>query len=122
MSLYNFAFGENSKAELLLLALGLKREDCGRYRDCHIENDNIVIHTRNGGGNREIYQTVIDKLATHPLYVRDEDDSFDHTYCNVYFSFPTEYFELLKQLAISSPDMKPSEKWKVFFDQLEKQK
>lgn len=111
MSLYNLMFGENQKADLLLACLGLTRDDCGRYRDCYIDEGKIVIHTRCGGGNRDDYESVFETLSDHPCYLTDSDDSFDCTYADIYFSFPEEYAEDLKKLEEASPDIKPSEKW-----------
>ena len=51
--LYNALFGVNPIADTLLFTLGYTREDCGRFRDCYIENNKIIIYTRNGGGNRD---------------------------------------------------------------------
>jgi len=58
----------------------------------------IVLHTRQGGGNRECYCETGDdshepgclaanneELESHPQYFRDEDDDFDSTYANFYF-------------------------------------
>ena len=47
-------------------------------------NQNVLyVHTRAGGGNRLWCKT--DKLKEHPLYLNDCDDSFDPTYCSIYF-------------------------------------
>ena len=88
MSLYNMCCGESENADKLLEVLGLSRDDCGRYRDCYLHDNQIIIYTRNGGGNREEYQDVIDELAKHPNYVNDYDDDFDNTYCYIVFSIP----------------------------------
>ena len=40
--LYNALFGVNPIADTLLFTLGYTRADCGRFRDCYIENDKIV--------------------------------------------------------------------------------
>ena len=112
-TLYNMLFGEIPKATILLATLGLKREDCGRYRDCCQRDGCIVIHTRNGGGNRDAYQDTIDTLAKHPCYLWDEDDDFDCTYADIFFRYPEEYAAGLKALEEGAPDMKPSEKWEI---------
>lgn len=113
-------FGENPRAYLLLGCLGVTRAMCGRYRDAYIDGEHIVIHTRNGGGNRTEYQGVLDALAKHPCYVKNEDDSYDCTYANVYFSFPEKFASRLKEMAEKFPDIKPSEKWKLLLAELEK--
>ena len=45
--------------------------------------DVLYVHARIGGGNRLWYKT--DKLKEHPLYLDDCDDSFDSTYCTIYY-------------------------------------
>ena len=37
------------------------------------------------------------RLPKHPLYLRDADDDFDCTYATVYFKFPPQMEEALKQ-------------------------
>ena len=74
MSLYNMLFGVNSAAPVLLATLGLTAGDVPCFRDCYIDGDNIVIHTRTGGGNREDYEVENEELQSNPFYVRDEDD------------------------------------------------
>jgi hypothetical protein len=117
--LYNLVFGENSTADILLACLGLTQADVGRYRDAFIHKGEIVIHTRNGGGNRETYQSVIDELARHPNYLRDADDDFDCTYADIYFSFPEKHKDVLSQIAEAKHT--PAEKWQILFEQLGKQ-
>lgn len=56
MSMYGLLHGENSDADLLLAALGLTRNDVGRYRDAWVsEKGEIAVYTRNGGGNRQCW-------------------------------------------------------------------
>lgn len=45
--------------------------------------DVLYVHTRAGGGNRIGCRT--DEVKQHPLYLEDCDDSFDSTYCSIYF-------------------------------------
>lgn len=110
MSMYGLVFGQNPASEVILATLGIKKEDTGRFRDCFIANGEIAIYTRNGGGNRGEYQGVIDELAKHPCYLRDEDDDFDCTYATIYFKFPDEYAEELKKLD-SGEKFDPSARW-----------
>lgn len=49
MSFYNMLFGVNSAAPVLLATLGLTLNDVPRFRDCYIDGEHIVIHTRTGG-------------------------------------------------------------------------
>ena len=89
MSLYNMVAGYHPTARVVLDMLELSPDDCGRFRDAYITEDGeLAIFTRNGGGNRDDYQSVIDTLAEHPNYLRDEDDDFDSTYCTIFFSVP----------------------------------
>lgn len=118
MSLYNQLFGESSIADTLLFTLGLTREDCGRFRDCFIFKDNIVIYTRNGGGNRDEYQYVFDEFAEHPNYISDEDDDFDCTYARIYFSFPEKFKKELEDLAAMNPSEDPTTKWENLLKKL----
>ena len=120
MSLYNMLFGVNNAAPVLLATLGLTVGDVPRFRDCYIEGDNIVIHTRTGGGNREYYEAENDELQSNPFYVRDEDDDFDCTYANFYYRFPDEYAEELKAMAANTESIKPSEKWTALLESLNK--
>lgn len=119
MSLYNMLFGENaSQANFLLGLLGKTAGDFGRYRDVYVTENHIVVHTRNGGGNREDYEYVFEEMSDHPLYAYDEDDDFDCTYANIYFNHPAEYSELLKEMAEGT--VTPAEKWQMLFKALEK--
>lgn len=113
--LYNVLFGENaSQKQFLFGLLNLKPEDTGRYRDIYVVDGHIVIHTRNGGGNREYYEDVFEALSQHPLYDYDEDNSFDCTYADIYFKWPPGYEELLAVMAEGT--VTPSERWKLFFE------
>jgi len=118
MSLYNMLFGVNSAAPVLLATLGLTAGDVPCFRDCYIDGDNIVIHTRTGGGNREDYEVENEELQSNPFYVRDEDDDFDCTYANFYYRFPEEYADELKAMAANADSIKPSEKWEALLESL----
>jgi len=116
--LYNMLFGENKhQASFLFALLGKAPDDFGRYRDIYVTDTHIVVHTRNGGGNRDSYQDVFDQMATHPLYDYDEDDGFDCTYADLYFKHPAEYSDVLKEMAVGT--VTPSEKWKALFNALD---
>jgi len=91
MSMYNMLFGVNPDTETLLSLLGKTTADFGRFRNVYMEDGFIVVHTRNGGGNREDYEYVFDEMSTHPWYSHDEDDSFDCTYANIYFKVPENH-------------------------------
>jgi hypothetical protein len=114
MSLYNMLFGVNPNSDQLLGILGYTREDCGRFRDVYVDDGFIVIHTRNGGGNREDYEYVFDEMSTHPWYVKDEDDDFDCTYANIYFRIPEDKMKTMVALLDQGHD--PATAWKELFD------
>lgn len=91
MSLYNVMFGENMFANYLLKCLGEKGIlNPPRYRDCYIENGQICVLTRTGGGNRDDYEDKNDKMKNHPLYYDDRDCDWDETYACFFYSFPNE--------------------------------
>ncbi|MDH5626669.1 MAG: hypothetical protein OEY69_00105 [Candidatus Krumholzibacteria bacterium] len=110
MSFYHVIFGQNQHATFILATLGLLPGDVGRFRDAFVAEGKIAIYTRNGGGNREQYQAVLDRLAQHPLYLSDADDDFDCTYCTIYFSLPEEWKTEL--LACESGTFNPDERWR----------
>jgi hypothetical protein len=112
-------FGENaSQKDFLFSLLNKEPGDFGRYRDIYVTDEHIVVHTRNGGGNREDYEDVFDEMSDHPLYAYDEDDDFDCTYANFYFVHPDGYAGVLKEMAAGT--ITPAEKWKLLFEALEK--
>lgn len=88
MSLYNMIHGVNKLAGLVMIVLGKKATDFGRFRDAGFDNGRMFVRTRCGGGNREGYQHVFDAISLHPLYLADEDDDFDSTFATFYFKIP----------------------------------
>lgn len=108
--LYNSLFGVNPLADALLKTVGLTRADCGRFRDAYALKGEVCVYTRNGGGNREEYQPVIDRLKENPLYLRDADDEYDTTYCTIYFKVPERWAEVIKQFEVD-PDDTPGNRW-----------
>jgi len=104
MSLYNLLHGQNPLAPVLLGWLELEIGDVGRFRDVYLTSEpHIVVFTRNGGGNREDYADVTERLQAHPMYVRDWDDDFDCTYASYEFRVPPVWLEAAKALADDSP-------------------
>ena len=117
--LYNILFGENAnQRDFLFKLLELTPGDCGRYRDIYVIENYIVVHTRNGGGNRDDYEDVFETLSQHPLYAYDEDDDFDCTYADIYFRYPKGYEDILSEMAKGT--VTPSEKWQLLFSALNK--
>ena len=108
--LYSMVFGQNGSSDAILATLRLSRGDFGRFRDVFVANGEIAVYTRNGGGNREDYQVVFDEMEKHPCYLRNKDDDFDCTYATIYFKFPEQYAEELKQID-SGETFNPSKMW-----------
>lgn len=115
MSLYNMLNGHNSNADKYQkwVDLDLNEWNVGRYRNTCLllgrENLEYVtpeptdelcvgIYTRNGGGNRENYQEVLDELKNHPLHVCDYDDDFDNTYATILFRIPEKHLEKARKV------------------------
>lgn len=100
MSLYNMINGVNPATFFFLPMLGEKHPDqYPRFRDCFIDNDEIHVYTRVGGGNRDCGYGE-EELQNHPNFLRDVDDDFDSTYATYIFSIPSEWkedFENLKK-------------------------
>ena len=87
MSLYNMIFGKNPDTKDILASIGLTEGDIERFRDCFIEDGEIVILTRTGGLNREDFKNKA--LTSNPHYLYDRDYDFDSTYAYYHFSVPT---------------------------------
>lgn len=120
MSLYNMLHGFNEHAEELLGILNLSSGDFGRFRDAYLNADGteIIVFTRCGGGNREDYEWVFDDMESHPMYIRDEDDDYDSTYCSFYFKVPEDKLELTKSWATGEKPKTLEEKSEEFFEKL----
>lgn len=73
----------------------------GRFRDIYVVDDNIVLYTRNGAGNREEFCFVFDILCKHPNYVGNKDDEDDPSYAKIYFNIPMRYKS--EVLAMATP-------------------
>ncbi len=58
MNLYNMMHGFDGNARTILLTLGIDPDSIARFRDAYAdpENNEFVIMTRTGGGNRELYK------------------------------------------------------------------
>jgi len=119
MSLYNMIFGMNPDSDKLLEILGKTREDFGRFRTVYMEDGFIVVHTRNGGSNREDYEDVFDEMSTHPWYSHDADDDFDCTYANIYFKIPEGKYESFIALHGLNEGANPKLQWAELFATME---
>lgn len=121
MSMYNMIHGEDPYATVYLSVLGLRRQDIPRYRDCFWDGETIGVHTRTGGGNRDLYQCTtegpsIDSIQAHPCYIRDEDSKKDSTYMTFYFKVPSEMAWVIPHM--KATDLSPDEKWNSFFQKM----
>lgn len=122
MSLYNQLFGVNFLAGALLPMLELDPESVPRFRDCWWDRERgmIVLHTRTGGGNREAYGEQNDVLAAHPQYKSDEDDDYDSTFANFYFSLPEKWEHVRAELdALAGDPVTSRAKWEAALKAIE---
>lgn len=132
MSLYNMLFGKNPASDFILSWIGTAQDDFYRFRDAYVrEKDGqlqIVVHTRNGGGNRECWNDGEDEcqgctgcfmqndVMNMPHYLYDEDDDFDFTYADIVFAVPSQ-FETVARV-MTSDDPPPAERWQELFTKL----
>ena len=119
MSLYNTLFGMNPDTDKILEFLGKSREDFGRFRNVYLEDGYIVVHTRNGGGNREDYEYVFDEMSEHSWYSHDADDDFDCTYANIYFKVPDDSNKTLLGLHTFNEGTNPKIEWAMMLAHME---
>lgn len=142
MSLYNALFGVNSLAPFLLTILDLDQPNgnwnTGRFRDAYLnpEGTEVIVYTRNGGGNRECWSMqdgdeagddcrcagccVNFHLPQHPNYCTDYDDDFDCTYAYIHFSIPDEFKEICQGLATGEAPISISQRFTTLIGALEK--
>lgn len=117
MSLYNMLFGVNPDSDTLMGILGKSASDFGRFRNVYMENGYIVVHTRNGGGNREEYEYVFDEMQLHPWYSHDADCEFDSTYADIYFEVPNEIAKSTDMQTLEA-GTNPAKQWEAVFSSL----
>jgi hypothetical protein len=115
-------FGMNPDGDKILSLLGKTQADFGRFRNVYLDEGYIVVHTRNGGGNREDYEDVFEEMAEHPWYSHDEDDSFDCTYANIYFKIPEGTDQTFVALHNLDKGVNPSTQWAALLADLEAMK
>lgn len=109
--LYNAIFGMNPATVLVAPMLTEERPEryFPRFRDCYVEDGNIVVYTRVGGGNRSYdtrpphrcnydegdweadYDFGENKLYELPTFLWTYDDDFDSTYGYYVFGVPAEW-------------------------------
>jgi hypothetical protein len=119
--MYNMLFGVNPDADTLLSLLGKTTGDFGRFRNVYMEDGFIVVHTRNGGGNREDYEDVFDEMSEHPWYSHDADDDFDCTYANIYFKVPDDE-KIILYLKDIDKGANPRHQWATLLAHMEAMK
>ena len=116
--MYNMIFGMNPDTDNILQLLGKTQADFGRFRSVFLEDGYIVVHTRNGGGNREDYEDVFDEMSEHPWYSHDADDDFDCTYANIYFKVPENHKDFLA-IQQFNEGANPADQWATLFAMME---
>lgn len=108
----------HSQDEILALVDLTPDMDLGRFHRAYFDTTledgpYVVIHTRNGGGNRDHWESTDDatpgkdcpcpgcvqryRIPQLPNFVFDEDDEFDCTYANSYFKIPGDRVNRLLQ-------------------------
>jgi len=119
MSLYNTMFGVNPYTPLLLGILGTDYRSVPRFRDAFVQNGEIVIYTRTGGGNRETYDAPDCQAPSNadlrklPGFLRDYDDDFDSTFAYFHYAVPENHKKTVTEIAEACEDRpSPSEMWK----------
>lgn len=135
MSMYEMIHGRTEYGPALLWLLNERQQISeGRYRDAWVEADGdaciIRLHTRNGGGNREAYESEIESMQAHPWYLRDEDDSFDCTYADFYFKVDLEWIAtnlgddgpatVESLVTLAQPPVDVAAKWQAAIDAIGK--
>lgn len=154
MSLYGLLFGKNPNSDRLMEMLELDTTyPIGRYRDIYLnkKGTEIILYTRNGGGNRKCWKeyftsesndgndgndgsdsdesykcnctgcVMTEQIPTHPNYIKDLDDENDCTYAYVYYSVPEKYKEECIQMATGKTPLNVSEKFKEVLDVIKEQ-
>ena len=85
--------GYNPACVFFLPMLGRKIEEYPRFRDCFLTKDNnIVVYTRVGGGNRNCGFGE-EKLYGDENFVKTYDDKLDDTYATYEFKVPDKWKE-----------------------------
>jgi hypothetical protein len=129
--------GKNPFSAILLKVLDIDQNNgkwrSGRFRDIYLNKDatEIILYTRNGGGNREHYDeneegenctctgcTIQYHLPKHPNYLRDKDDDFDSTYAYIEFSVPEKYKEFVKEFMTGEEPVTIAEKFEKTMSEL----
>ena len=120
-------FGKNPNSDRLMAMLKLDTVyPIGRFRDIFLNKSGtkIILYTRNGGGNREHYDSENESgeecectgcimthyIPKHPNYIKDWDDYYDCTYAHVKYSVPEEFKEECKKMITGEEELCVGEK------------
>ena len=91
MNIYSLGNDFNKACFMILPMLGKHPNDIMRFRNCFVEDNQIVIMTRTGGVNREHYADGNMQLRKMPGFIRDEDVGYDSAYAFWYFAVPERW-------------------------------
>lgn len=101
MSLYNLIHGTPSDGKFTILTTiaGLKGISIPRFRDIYLnDNNQVIILTRTGGGNRQDYEEENDALTRFDTYVEDYDCDWDCTYAEFVYKIKDEYIDEIQKI------------------------
>jgi hypothetical protein len=121
MSMYNLMHGTNPFAALLVRLVGFTSpvEQIPRLRDCYVDaDDNIVVFTRTGGGNRADYEEENRRLTLMPGYLRTEDWATDTTYAKWVYQPQERHRDMVRQLGDAGARSDPTEKFEALMADL----
>jgi hypothetical protein len=129
MSLYNMVCGNNPLYQLYhaILSTVEPLPPIPRYRDTYVEvspaeSATIIIYTRTGGGNREVFEEENEALAKHPLCLGNYDDDFDPTFAHFVFSIPEDWHDRVVDLQGKLEKLRafrsPSEKFQASLSEM----
>ena len=97
MSIYNMMYGVNPATFLILPMLGMHPDEYPRFRDCFVDDGQILVLTRVGGNNRNCGFGE-EKLYKHPNFVKTYDSEQDSTYGYYVFSVPEKWKDDFERL------------------------
>jgi len=98
--------GYDPMAPALLTILRLSPATIPRFRDCWWNGEHIVLLTRTGGGNRAEYVIENQTLRELPTFVRDEDNEWDPTFAEFYYTMPKEMQWVVPKLTVQTKTMR----------------
>lgn len=90
-SLYRMVHGVNQATFFLLPMLGKHPDEYPRFRDCFMDEGDLLVLTRTGGGNREEYAEANANLEAMETYKENSDWEEDYTYAVFRFGVPTKW-------------------------------